>query len=68
MPARNLLRLRMRHFQRRDLLQMVVQQPGMVDQGLQDQAPRGCDMALRWPRMIGARRELGTGDLVGAGG
>ena len=31
------VRLRVREFQRRHLLEMVVQEPGMMDQGLQDQ-------------------------------
>ena len=31
------VRLGMGQFQRRHLLQMVVQQPGMIDQGLQNQ-------------------------------
>ncbi len=32
-----LVRLRMRQLQRRHFLQMIMQQPGMVNQGLQDQ-------------------------------
>jgi hypothetical protein len=44
-----LMGLGMGEFQGRDLFEMVVQQPGVVDQALQDQG----FLALRWLRMIG---------------
>jgi len=59
-----LVGLRMGHFQRRHLLQMVVQQPGVVDQGLQNQRLAAGDRAAlaahdRARRQLGARRLIG---------
>jgi hypothetical protein len=62
MPARS----GMGHFEGRHLLQMVVQQPGMVDQAEQDQRlPAGNRAALAAHDR--ARRELGARCLVGPG-
>src|SRR6266581_249301 len=54
------------HFQRRYLLQMVVQQPGVVDQALQDQRLAAGDRAAlaahdRAVRKLRARRLVGPG-------
>src|SRR5436190_10958032 len=58
--------LRMGQFQHRYLLQMVVQEPGVIDQGLQNQRlAAGHRAALAAHDRAG--RELGTGRLVGAG-
>src|SRR5438309_8747519 len=57
--------LRMGQFQHRYLLQMVVQEPGLIDQGLQDQRlAAGHRAALATHDRAG--RELGAGRLVGA--
>ena len=60
-----LVGLRMGQFQRGHLLQMVVQQPGVVDQGLQNQRlPARHRAALaahdRAGRQLGARRLVGA--------
>src|SRR6516225_9380976 len=54
-------------FQGRDLLQMVVQKPGVVDQNLQDQGFPAGDGAALAPHDR-ARSELRARRLVGAGG
>src|SRR3954470_16635347 len=61
------VRLRVRHFERRDLLQMLVQQPGVVEQHFQDQGFSGGERrALAAEQVPGG--ELGTCSLVGTGG
>ena len=60
-------------FERGHLLQMVVQQPGVVEQALQDQglAPRhGATLAAhdRAGRQLRTRRLIGTAAEGGAGG
>src|SRR5438105_14998382 len=58
--------LRMGQFQHRYLLRMVVQQPGVIDQGLQNQRlAAGHRAALAAHDRTG--RQLRTGRLVGAG-
>ena len=55
--------LRMAQFQRRHLFEMLVQQPGMIDQGLQDQrlaAGQGATLAAH----DRAQRKLGTSRLI----
>src|SRR5262249_42707459 len=61
------VRLGVAELQRRNLLQMVVQQPGMVNQALQDQrlAARDCTALTPHDR---ARGELWTRRLVGSAG
>src|SRR5579864_4594642 len=56
-----LVRFRVRELQRCDLLEVIVQEPGMVDQDLQDQrfAPRdrtALPAEQRTARKLGARR------------
>ena len=62
-----LVGLAMGKLQRTDLLEMVVQQPGVVDQGQQDQG-----FAARDRRALAAhdraRSKLGARRLIGAGG
>src|SRR5216684_484939 len=58
------VRLGMGQFQRRNLLEMVVQQPGMIDQGLQNQGLAAGDRAAlaahdRARRKLWARRLIG---------
>src|ERR1700753_2143516 len=64
-PGAELVRLGMGQFESRDLLEMVVQQPGVIDQGLQDQGlaagNRAALAAHGW-----AHGELRTGRLGGA--
>src|SRR5437868_3428783 len=58
--------LRMGQFQHRYVLQMVVQEPGVIDQGLQDQRlAAGHRAALAAHDRTG--RQLRAGRLVGAG-
>ena len=59
-----LVRLRMRQLQRGRLLQMVVQQPGVVDQGLQNQRLAAGDRAALAAHDR-ARRKLRAHHLVG---
>ena len=59
-----LVGLGMGQFQRRHLLQMVVQQPGMIDQGLQDQRLAARDRAALAAHDR-ARRQLRAGRLIG---
>jgi len=42
-----------------DFFQMVVQQPGVIDQGQEDQGLRR-EIAERWPRMIGLLPRWGS--------
>src|SRR6185312_4882846 len=61
------VRLGVSHLQRRYLLQMVMQEPGVVDQALQDQGlPSGQARALATQQR--ARRKLGARRLVGPAG
>ena len=67
-----LVRLAMRQVERGHLLQMIMQQPGVVEQALQDQGlparhraalaahQRACRQ-LRTHRLVGAARQGGTG-------
>src|ERR1700749_5149087 len=60
------VRLAMAPFQRRPLLQMVVHQPGMVNQTLQDQRLPARDRAALAAHQ-GARRKLRACRLIGSG-
>ena len=67
MRGAELVGLGMGQFQRRHLLQMVVQQPGMVDQGLQNQRLAAGNRAALAAHDR-AQGELGAGRLVGPAG
>src|SRR5438094_422405 len=62
-----LMGLGMGQLQGRDLLEMIVQQPGVVDQALQDQGLAARDGAALAAHDR-ARRQLGARGLIGAGG
>src|SRR6476646_3449592 len=57
------VRLGVSQFQRRDLLEMVMQQPGVIDQGLQDQRLAPGDRAALAAHDR-AQGELGAGGLI----